>query len=289
MFGYISPNEKELSKEEYGVYKGYYCGLCHALKNKVGNKGPFLLANDLTFLALILSGLYEPEEKYRSIRCLVHPIGRKSLVKSEIIDYVADMNLILSYYNLIDNYNDEKSKISKSLADSIKEDVNQVCEKYPRQVNSMMDALAKLEEAEHCKEENLSLVANFSGMMLEEIFAFYDDDIWSEDLREMGLYIGKFVYLMDAYEDINRDIKKQNYNPLVYSDMSDKNCFETSFRQLLETQLVECTEIFERMPILKNANIIRNILYKGVWMKYDKLFHKRNHGEIQLEEKSNLI
>lgn len=285
MFGYISPDEKELSREEYGVYRGYYCGLCHALKSKVGNKGPFLLAHDMTFLALILSGLYEPKERYHSERCFIHPIGKKTIVESEIVQYVADMNLLLSYYNLIDNYNDEHAIVSKSFADSIKEDVNAICAKYPRQTNAMMDALSKLEEAEHCKEENLSLVANFSGMMLSEIFA-YKDDIWAEDLRKIGFYIGKFIYLMDAYEDINRDRKKQNYNPLLYSDMSDKNCFETSFRQLLETQLMECTEKFERMPILKNANIVRNVLYKGMWKKYNKLYRKRNAGLDEPEIKT---
>ena len=286
MFGYISPNKNELSKEEISTYRGYYCGLCHALKDKAGMKGQILLAYDMTFISLLLSGLYEPKEEPEKFRCMVHPFSKRIAVNSKITDYVADMNILLGYYNLIDNYNDEGKITAKKLAESLKDDVDRITHKYPRQANCVKEALTKLEEAEHCKEENLSLVANLSGQMLSEVFAFYKDDIWSDDLRKIGTYIGKFIYVMDSYEDIEKDRRRHNYNTLILTKANDKANFETYVRQLLTSQLRECAEIFERLPILKNANIIRNILYSGAWMRYDLIQAKRkgsfkessNHG-----------
>lgn len=289
MFGYILPNKKELSDKDEKVYKGYYCGLCHALKERVGLKRQFILQYDMTFLSLLLSGLYEPPEKETEFRCLIHPIGKRTAVSSEITEYVADMNLLLGYYNLYDNYLDERKIGAKKIADSLEPKIAELRKKYPRQTEAVSKAVDQIDEAEASKEENLSLVANLFGLMMSEIFAYKKDDVWTEDLRKIGFYIGKFLYLMDAYEDIENDKKKKLYNPLLISKAYKKDCFETYIRQLLTTQLSEIATIFERMPILKNADIIRNILYSGAWMKYDVIQMKRHMGTVDNDTSTSLV
>ena len=289
MFGYILPNKKELSLTDEKTYKGYYCGLCHSIRERVGVKGQFILAYDMTFLSLLLSGLYEPREKKEEFRCLVHPVGKRTAFSSEISDYVADMNILLGYYNLYDDYEDEHNIFSKKVADSLKKEVDRVRVEYPRQAEYVSEAVRKLHEAESSREDNLSLIANFWGMMLSEIFAYKEDDIWTEDLRKMGFYLGKFSYIMDAYEDLDKDKKRKNYNPLLMSKDFKKQCFETYIRQLLTTQLSECSYIFERMPILRNADIIRNVLYSGAWMKYDLIQARKGEGNTNDKTNASLV
>ena len=93
--------------------------------------------------------------------------------------------------------------------------------------------------------------------------------------------MGKFIYLMDAYEDLEKDKKKNAYNPLGYMEKGDEQEFETLCKLLLTSMISECAKSFERLPILMHAEILRNVLYSGVWTKYEYLQLKKK----KLEEK----
>ena len=107
---------------------------------------------------------------------------------------------------------------------------------------------------------------------MAEIFAYRQDE-WEETLRRMGFFFGKFIYLMDAYEDIESDIKKNTYNP--FKDIFSKEEFEEMAGEVLLMMMAECSKAFERLPIVENTQILRNILYSGVWSKYDMVKQKR--------------
>ena len=78
---------------------------------------------------------------------------------------------------------------------------------------------------------------------------------------------------MDAYEDIESDIKKNTYNP--FKDIFQKEEFEEMAGEVLLMMMAECSKSFERLPIVENTQILRNILYSGVWSKYDLVKQKR--------------
>ena len=107
MFGYIVVNQPELKMKEYDEYRKYYCGLCKSLKDRYGARGQISLSYDMTFLVLLLTGLYEPEKHSGSRRCIAHPTSKHTYVQNEYTDYVADMNVILTYYKCIDDWDDE--------------------------------------------------------------------------------------------------------------------------------------------------------------------------------------
>ena len=100
MFGYIVVNQPELKMKEYDEYRKYYCGLCKSLKDRYGARGQISLSYDMTFLVLLLTGLYEPEKHSGSRRCIAHPTSKHTYVQNEYTDYVADMNVILPIINV---------------------------------------------------------------------------------------------------------------------------------------------------------------------------------------------
>ena len=112
MFGYINVNRKELSEENKKIYQAYYCGLCQRLRENCGKRGQILLAYDMTFLVILLTSLYECETKGDEFRCVVHPLKKQRMLYNEITEYAADMNIILTYYKLLDDWKDEQSKTS---------------------------------------------------------------------------------------------------------------------------------------------------------------------------------
>ena len=90
------------------------------------------------------------------------------------------------------------------------------------------------------------------------------------------IYLGKFIYFIDAYEDIEQDLKKGTYNP--FKELYQTDQFEDKCKDILELMISEATMAFERLPIIENAAIIRNILYGGVWNKYELVRQKRLEG-----------
>ena len=231
MFGYIYVNRKELSEEDRKDYQSYYCGLCQALRKSSGVKGQVLLNYDMTFLIILLSGLYELENKEEEFFCPLHPGKKKIAYINEVTQYASDMNVLLSYHNLLDDWQDEKNYPKHVMSMMLKKDYARISRKYPRQV--------------------------------EAVEAY------------MRFYMGKFIYLMDAYEDLEKDLRKKEYNPFESMVKNSPQDFETLSKLILTSMMSECSKSFERLPILQHASIIRNILYSGVWSKYEYVQAKK--------------
>lgn len=280
MFGYININQKELSEENKKIYQAYYCGLCQKLKTNCGTKGQMLLSYDLTFLIVLLTGLYELENTETEFTCPLHLTKKRTAYINEATEYAADMNLILAYQNLLDDWKDEKSYTKKAFVKILDKDYTRIVSKYPRQVRALEEFMRKTAEVEKNKETNLDLVAGLTGEMLGEIMCWREDE-WQEEMRTLGFYMGKFIYLMDAYEDYDADQKKNCYNPLVYMEKENDQEFDTFCKLLLTSMMSECAKSFERLPILLHADILRNILYSGVWSRYEYLQLRKK----KLEEK----
>lgn len=270
MFGYVNANYREMTEEQRNIYQSYYCGLCQTLKKEFGAKGQMLLNYDMTFLSILLVGLYEPEEALESFTCTIHPLQKKQARVSEITTYVAKMNILLSYQNLLDDWKDNRSVAKKSLCMLFEKDYKKVKEEYPRQAKAVEDYITRLSVAESGNETNLDAVSGLTGDMLAEIFQFKDDQ-WAEELRAMGFYLGKFIYLMDAYVDLEKDRIKGLYNPFYEMEENcDSNMdFDTYAKLILTSMMSETAKSFERLPIVTHADILRNIIYSGVWTKYD--------------------
>ena len=292
MFGYININQKELSDESKKAYQSYYCGLCRKLKSNCGTKGQMLLNYDMTFLIVLLTGLYELENEEVEFTCPLHPTKKRTAWWNEATDYAADMNVILAYYNMLDDWKDEKSYTKRAFAKMLDKDYQRIMEKYPRQVTAIEQFMEKQAQAERENEKNLDIVAGLTGEMTGEIFA-WKKDVWEEELKTLGFYLGKFIYIMDAYEDIDEDIKKKSYNPLILAADKDDENFDTFCKLLLTSMMSECAKSFERLPILLHADLLRNVLYSGVWSKYEylqlkkKKLAEKNQGQKKYNKKKS--
>lgn len=144
--------------------------------------------------------------------------------------------------------------------------------------------MRKTEELEQNRATNLDEVAGLTGEMLGEVFCWKEDE-WTEELRTLGFYMGKFIYIMDAYEDYDDDLRKKNYNPLTYLQHENTQDRHTFCKLLLTSMMAECAKSFERLPILMHADILRNILYSGVWSKYEYLQLKRKKTEEKAKKR----
>lgn len=281
MFGYVTINPAELSQEERDRYQAYYCGLCNILMIRFGNVGRVTLSNDMTFLYLLLSSLYEPEEQIVSGRCPPHPIKPRQKLTNPIADYCADMNIALAYHKCRDDWMDERSLAGRAEAALLRNAYAQVEGRHPEKCAAIRRALDDIGGIEQQKVLEPDAPANLTARMLGEIFV-YQGDMWAVPLRAMGEGLGRFIYLMDAYDDLAADIRKKLYNPLVpYRKQTD---FESLCLDSLTYVIAEATQAFELLPLVKDVRILRNILYAGVWMRYRQKQAKASRKQGKLKE-----
>lgn len=268
MFGYIIPNEAAISPEQRARYRAAYCGLCRRIGELYGLRGRFALSYDLTFLDLLLCSLYEGESECvrETRRCPIHPISGVEMRYSAPTDYCADLSVALHYYSAEDKWRDDGSLAAlggKKLLESGMAAARRNC---PRQCEAISSCLARLAEYEKSGSEDLDAVSGCFGELMAELFD-YKQDIWSGELRSLGLHLGKYIYLLDAYDDLARDKRKNAYNPL--KSLSARADYEAEMKEIFELLMAECARCFERLPCVEDADLLRNILYSGVWLRYN--------------------
>ena len=276
MFGYVTIDKPELKIKDFDVYRSFYCGLCRELRENHGLSGQISLTYDMTFVVMLLSGLYEPPTRKGTTRCIVHPVFRQPVRKNSATEYGADMNVLLTYYKCIDDWKDERKLLRRGYAGLLGGSLKRVTERYPEKARKIRDRLEELSAIEKSRSMDPDLAAGCFGRLMEEIFAWKQDE-WTESLRRMGFFLGKFIYLLDAFEDVEKDKKTGNYN--VFSEMSEKDGFREEALQLLTMMLSEACREFEHLPVIRYADILRNILYSGVWSRYRRMLQREQTGD----------
>ncbi|MEF9991900.1 MAG: DUF5685 family protein [Peptostreptococcaceae bacterium] len=279
MFGYVRINKMDLTFREFDTYKGYYCGLCKYLKQNHGEISRLSLNYDITFLILLLTSVYRPKATITQEVCIANPVKKKARIVNEITEYAASMNVLLTYYKLEDNLNDDKG-IKDILAYNIyKGKLNKAYEKYPQKADYIKEQLENLQEFETKKSTNIDEVSNTFGNLMGEIFAYKNDE-YEYDLRRIGFNIGKYIYTLDAYEDLDKDIKKGRYNPFVeYADRKDE--LSKRVDKLISISLGYLTQSIDKLHIKTNVNIIENIVYSGVYLRYKNILNKGCEVNVQ--------
>ena len=272
MFGYININKNELKIKDFNRYRAYYCGVCNSLRKRLGTAGRMLLSFDMTFLAVLLDSIYDLDTAMKKRRCAPHMISAHDSLEGEGAAYAADMNILLSYDNFKDKWYDSKNVAAGLASGLIKRKRNRIAKNYPRQAHAVDEYIEKLHALEEAGEKDIEAAAVLTGNMLGEIFAFKDDE-WSETLKRLGFFLGKFIYFADAYEDYEKDKKSGNYNPFVINGTDIK----TEGTEILTMMAAEAAKAFEVLPADKNLDIMRNIIYSGIWGRINKL----NEGETQ--------
>ena len=276
MFGYVTIYRKGLGKEELDRYQAYYCGLCQTLGQRYGLPGRMALSYDMAFTAMLLTALYEPETRFGSGRCPPHPLKARPRAQNEFLEYAADMTILLAYYNFQDDWQDDYRQASLRRARQFEPLLPAIRERWPRQFSVIGEQLAALNLLEESGSHDLDALCNAFGTLLGAVFACRQD-LWTPVLEGMGRGLGGFIYLMDAYDDLEKDRKKERFNALqaLAGQLSPARCHE-----LLTQQMGLCAQQFSLLPILRDTpegKLLYNTIYSGVWSKY-ALVKKHREG-----------
>ena len=287
MFGYILPNLESLGEEEKLRYHAVYCGVCRSIRARYGQRCRLAVSYDMTFLALVLGSLYEPEEQRQTKRCPVHPVQPQEIAQSEFTDYAADLSVALAYHKCMDDWRDDRSAKARVAAAALAIPYKKAKRRVPEACCAIEEAMAAIHAIEDAAKgeagsaqegacpvvgQSPDAAANCFGLLLGNLFA-YKNDFWATDLRRFGARLGKFVYVMDAAMDLRQDRESGSYNPFAKTDRSRED-----LREDLELLAASTADAFERLPLERDVHVLRSVLYSGVWQRYNAEESKVEHG-----------
>ncbi len=271
MFGFVTASLKELSPEEKKRYCAVYCGICRRIRSRAGQLARMNLSYDMTFLALLLMSLYEPQEQGGDRACLLHPGKHRPWVDSPYIQYAADMNIALAYYNCLDDWQDDKKLSRKWMANRLSPYLPEISAQYPRQCQAIEGCIAALSELEKSNCPNPDEPAGCFGQLMAELMVF-EEDLWADKLRQLGMALGRFIYLADAAVDYPKDSRQHKYNPYIAMNIGAN---WQRWEEYLILTMAQCTKCFEMLPLVQDKPLLDNILYSGVWTN----FKQKRKGE----------
>lgn len=274
LFGFVNVYKNELKIKDYNLFKAYYCGLCKTLGKRYNQLVRLGLSYDMTFLAILSDSLSDVPCEIASEGCVKH-IGNKDVCKNnKAIDYSTDVSILLAYHKLCDDIADEHSIKAYFVRLPYIRAFKKAAKKHPQLSADIKESLGKLSclEADRCS--SIDMAADPFAMLMAKTFGTFD-----VSLSPLGYNIGRFIYIADAYKDITSDIKNKSYNPYVcaydkaYLDSSD---FKKSVMGSLNMTLCAISDEYKQLKIIKNKEILDNIIYFGLRGAYDGLF--RDNG-----------
>lgn len=276
MFGYLQADRTRLDEAQAARYRAVYCGLCRSLRQTYGAAARLALTYDMTFLRTLLSSLYEPDEQSGQERCAPHPLRPHEYTQTEFSSYAAAMNVLLAREACLDGWHDDRNAAKYLAAQGLTRAANRAAERYPTQARAIRDGLSQLAEVEARGKCEPDAAANAFGAILSALFALRGDR-WQPVLQDFGMALGRFVYLLDAVCDHAADRRRGRYNPLPDGLMTGPRPMHAELTLLIG----DAASAFERLPLVQDTALLRNILYFGVWRPYDRRFPPEGKEGLQ--------
>lgn len=284
MYGYVRPNIPELKVREKQRYDAWYCGLCRSIGKRYSLLSRLVLSYDSAFLAMLLSdvsGKFSPCAKYS---CPIRPLGKKKVMiaeESPALDYAADVCVILAEFKLKDDARDGK-KLRGAAKIPLASAFKKAREFAPELYSAVSESIEKLNAIEAERKPSLDLAANAFGELMRSVMrlAPLNSEMGSRAeeqtrtvLSELGYWLGRAIYFLDAWDDREEDEKRGLYNPFLITDASkDDADFEINYSI---NSAVSAYNLLDRSEAAPDRAIEDNVFYQGLFTMWDSVSSER--------------
>ena len=270
MFGYVRTDLPNLYVKDTILYKACYCGLCKSIGRSCGQRGRLLLNYDLSFLSAFAHNVTGKDIDIKRQRCVIHPITKRPVaVPDELSERIARLTIILAYYKLTDDIIDTgKGRARRAFFKKA----------YARakKVEPVLDGIVRrsydeLLQAEKTCETSTDKIADPFGKMMREAVAEILGEYYSESIGEFSYNLGKWIYLIDAADDFDKDKKRKNFNVFanMFADIENKDrLLKEKGEELREIFGIVLSGVYNGAKGIKykfNHDLTDNIIYKGLF------------------------
>ena len=269
MFGYVRADTPYLYIKDDELYRAMYCGLCKGIAETSGNAARMGLSYDLTFLSVIMHNILGVDVKIEKQHCLTHCIRTRKMAEvDELTRQLGALNTVLVYYKYTDDINDGDKGRGKRLW--FKKGFRKVAKRYPEIVKIVASHLAEQEKTEKAKVDSVDRAADATANMLAAFSDYALGEKATVYTRNLFYAVGKWIYLIDALDDYDKDKKKGAYNPfiLAYQAECRKNLLEEKHAEeiafIFHSIFFDIRENLGKIPFHFNTDLSDNILLRGI-------------------------
>ncbi|MBC8535511.1 DUF5685 family protein [Feifania hominis] len=288
MFGYVVAQKSELRMCEYDVYQSHYCGICKQLGKEFGYFSNFSLSYDTVFLAVLGAALDEAEKPLCVRRCKANPLKKKAcVVETPAVHYAANIHVLLTYHKLVDDKLDERG-VKRLLARLYLVFMGRARKKALREYGDIDARIAadlrELDEAIATPGAPLDQYADSFAKVLRDCFVpLSEDDGDRRALAQLGYHMGRWIYLIDAFDDLEQDVQTGAFNPLLryYDFVKGENIIDFKQRIMsnitvaLTDSLAFASSAYELLNLKWYKGILDNILYRGLPERQKSILTKK--------------
>lgn len=280
MFGYVNADKPNMLMKDYAVFRAYYCGMCKAIGAQSKSQLMRIGINyDVTFLALLAHNYHKQEPDIRESRCAFHLLGKKYPIvkKNDILLKIADINTILGYYKVEDDVLDGgglKYKLGRLF---FRGHYRRAARRLPAFAESVKNNYRRLRELELAKEKSPDKLADCFARMLVDVGR---EACGRQEplLDELCYNLGRWIYFIDAYDDLDKDIAEGKFNPLASEGKlseEDGEKLKESVQFTLEHAVTNIRAAYDAMDITVSEGALSNIVYRGLKARTDEILSRR--------------
>lgn len=274
MFGYVIPDKNNMYIKDFNVFQAYYCGLCKALSRSGSQLSRLCTNYDTTFYNALLHSLTDTEVKIERKLCLINGKKKPVIVTDDLTRKVADLSVLLVYYNALDDVHDGKK--SRAAVVGVLAARKRAAARRLKEADALMkESFRKLDILEKRNSAQLDLVADcFASLMRDVTRTLIPTD---EHIDTFMYNLGRLVYFFDAADDVEKDAKQGRYNPLIAAygkcdtkaEFLEKNAQELDF--LLRSTYNKLVGAYNHMHIVVSEGMLSNTVYLGLNMQMERL------------------
>lgn len=282
MFGYISPDAPYLFKKDETLYKALYCGLCKSIGAGCGQTARTALQYDMAFASALVHNIRGEDVKINRARCAIHWFKRRHIAAvDETTIALGCVNTALAYFKLCDDKADGEAR--GALRHLYKKGYKRVVKRHPRVaeiVSAQMRAQTELEKA-GCAV--IDQACEPTAAMMRDISDYLLGEYSTPHTQKLFYNLGKWVYLIDALDDYDKDVKKGRYNVLynVYGEGCKAQAVKKGEKELVfifDMLFAQLRESIANIKFRFNHDLTDNIILRGIPLKTKAVFYGECRG-----------
>lgn len=284
MFGYINPDRPHMFVKDEVLYQALYCGMCKSIGKGCGNFAKSALTYDTAFLSALLHNIADCDVKIEKKRCALHILKRRPMAKPDDMSILLGcVNTALAYYKLLDDKTDGDGK--GTFAFLYKRGYKRALKRHPAIAAIISEGMAKQRELENANCEIIDAACEPTAEMIRKLSDYVLGKYATEDTRRLCYDVGKWIYLADALDDYDKDVKKGRYNVLYNSFKSAtkreavvSHGEEINF--IFNSLFADMRQALASIKFYYNHDLTDNIILMGIPLRTRKLvFGKCGEGK----------
>lgn len=279
MFGYLDIDKGTIEEGQRGLWQTFMCGLCMSTKNAYSNFPRMFISNDINFFNVLFHSVTQTDVEVEQKRCFSHPFKKRSILKTtSLTDELASANVLLTYWNVYDDVMDDKSLAKRVAIKSLKKPYDKARSLLPQTDAMLKDMYGQMQALEKQNCSVLDKTAHCFALLSQSFACQMLKDYASKDVETLCYNLGKWIYLIDALDDVEKDLKKGNYNAFVscynLRNASDVVTHLQEIQFVMYASLNRIAQSYNDLNLTKYVCVLKNVLYDSIRSKTKQVLAK---------------